>query len=189
MRLTLLGLMTTTAAPTPVRPVARKASPGLAFVLTFAALALGGVALMILPSVDQAVVRPFTGLLVDVCAVLLNAFGANVSSNGGVLAFVGAPGAVLVANGCNAVEVCLLLSAAILAWPTTIRARLIGVALCVAAVQAINLARIISLLFLSRYSPSLFDFFHHYVWDAVIVLDAVLVYFFWMRRYGALAGG
>ena len=49
------------------------------------------------------------------------------------------------------------------------------------ALQAVNLLRIISLLYLSRGSQPMFDFFHHYVWDAMIGLEGLLVFFFWTR--------
>ena len=49
------------------------------------------------------------------------------------------------------------------------------------ALQLVNLLRIISLLYLSRGSESMFEFFHHYVWDAMIGLEGLLVFFFWTR--------
>ncbi|MNL23900.1 hypothetical protein D3C87_1453120 [compost metagenome] len=83
--------------------------------------------------------------------------------------------------GCNAVEVCALLIAAILAFPGRLRDGLIGAAVGVIALQLVNLLRIISLLYLSRGSESMFEFFHHYVWDAMIGLEGLLVFFFWTR--------
>lgn len=138
--------------------------------------------LLLVPAVDAAVVAPLTRSLVVICAGLMNLFGADVTANGDVLAFAGTAAAVSVQNGCNAIEVCVLLAAAILAWPARIGAKLIGVAACVASVQAINLARIISLLYLVRDAPDLFEFFHLYVWEAMILLEAVLVFAFWVRR-------
>lgn len=82
--------------------------------------------------------------------------------------------------GCNAVEVCALLIAAILAFPGRLRDGLIGAGVGVIALQLVNLLRIISLLYLSRGSESLFEFFHHYVWVAMIGLEGLLV-FFWTR--------
>lgn len=168
----------------PRKPLSPGDKQALAFAVTFACLSLGSIALLLHPFVSAQMVAPFTGGLVTVCATLVNLFGGHVSGVGRVLAFTDGPGAVEVANGCNAVEVCCLLASAIIAWPTTIKARVIGVLCCVPAVQAINLLRIISLLFFSRYSPPLFDFFHLYVWEALIVIEAVLAFFFWMRWQG-----
>lgn len=126
-------------------------------------------------------VKPFTQALVDVCALVLAPFDARVVAEGDVLRFSDGRGAVQVLAGCNAVEVCALLSAAILAFPARLRDGLIGAAVGVLALQAVNLLRIISLLYLSRGSQPMFDFFHHYVWDAMIGLEGLLVFFFWTR--------
>jgi exosortase H (IPTLxxWG-CTERM-specific) len=157
----------------------------LAFAITFAAIAVGGIAVLLIPAVDENVVNPFTAGLVDVCAGLLKLFDGRVTATGNILAITGTGAAVSVENGCNAVEVCLLLSAAIIAWPASIRARVVGVLIGIAAIQTVNLARIISLLYLSFYSPPLFEFFHLYVWETMIMLEAVLLFFLWMRRQGA----
>lgn len=164
-----------------LKPRSSADKQAIAFAVTFGCLALASVALLLHPFVVRNIVDPFTDALVVICSTGLNLFGAKVSAHGNVLAFIGAPGAVAVANGCNAVEVCLLLASAIIAWPTSIKSRVIGVVACVTAVQAINLVRIISLLFLARYSPPLFNFFHLFVWEAVIVLESVVAFFVWMR--------
>lgn len=157
------------------------------FAITFAVLALGVIALLNIPFIEKTIVDPLTGVLVSVCGFLLNLVGASVAATSNVLSFKGAPGAVSVENGCNAVEVCVLLASAIIAWPATIRAKAIGVVACVLAVQAVNLARIISLLYLARYSPGLFEFFHLYVWEAMIMLEAVLIFFLWIRKQGGFS--
>jgi exosortase H (IPTLxxWG-CTERM-specific) len=161
------------------------AAPGkraaLFYALSFSVLALGGVALLLNKSVDRMIVTPFTGFLVDACALVIHTFGGQVAAQGVILAFTDGPGAVAVANGCNAIEVCIVLAAAIAPYPTRLRTRAIGILMCVGMVQAINLGRIISLLYLSRYAPEWFEFAHLYVWDAVIVLDGVLIFFLWTR--------
>lgn len=166
----------------------RKLSQGdkqaISFAVTFACLALASVALLLHPFVSSKIVVPFTDGLVTVCAGLINLFGGHAVANGRMLSFATGGGAVMVANGCNAVEVSCLLASAIIAWPTTIKARIIGLLVCLPSLQAINLLRIISLLFLSRWSTPLFDFFHLYVWEALIVLESVLAFFFWMRWQG-----
>lgn len=126
-------------------------------------------------------VKPFTQALVDVCAFVLAPFDGRVVAEGDVLRFTDGRGAVQVLAGCNAVEVCALLTAAILAFPARLRDCLIGAAAGVVALQLVNLLRIISLLYLSRGSQPMFDFFHHYVWDAMIGLEGLLVFFFWTR--------
>ena len=73
------------------------------------------------------------------------------------------------------------MTAAVLAFPGKLRYGLIGAAAGIVALQAINLLRIITLLYLSRGSHDVFEFFHNYVWDAMIGLEGLLIFFFWTR--------
>lgn len=152
---------------------------GLIFVATFVVLTLGGLSILMIGAVDKGFTQPFTHLLVVVCAAVMNLFGGHVRGDGVILAFMNGPGAVMVSSGCNAVEVSILFAAAVLAFPAPIQARLIGAAAGVAALQALNLLRIISLLILARYAQKAFDFFHLYVWDAFIMLDGVMLFLGW----------
>src|SRR5690606_37441933 len=117
------------------------------------------------------IVAPFTQGLVEASAALIRPFDGRVQADGDILRFSDGLGAVQVLAGCNAVEVCALLAAAILAFPGKLKYGLIGVAAGVLALQTVNLGRIISLLYLARGSPEVFEFFHNYVWDALIGLE------------------
>ncbi|WP_427791040.1 exosortase H [Brevundimonas diminuta] len=157
---------------------------------------LGLMALLILaffwvlatPWATAGFVQPFTRMLVDISAAVIAPFDSRILADGDILRFSDGTGAVQVLAGCNAVEVCALLVAAMLAYPTTMIRSLIGAAIAVIALQSVNLLRIISLLYLSRGEPSLFEFFHHYVWDAMIGLEGLMLFFGWahlQNRQGA----
>jgi exosortase H (IPTLxxWG-CTERM-specific) len=152
---------------------------GLIYVASFALLTLGAMALLVVPAVDSGFTQPFTRLLVTICADLMNLFGAGVSAHGVILSFARGPGAVMVSSGCNAVEVSILFAAAVAPFPAPVAARAAGALVGVAAIQTLNLLRIISLLLLSRYAQKVFDFFHLFVWDAVIMLDGIVLFLAW----------
>ncbi|MCA8891471.1 MAG: exosortase H [Hyphomonas sp.] len=152
------------------------------FVIAFLVLALAGIGILQVSWVDDYLVTPFTELLVRICAVLISIFGGEVQTNGTVLSFRRGGVGVSVENGCNAVEVCMLLAAAVLAWPSPIKQKLFGLLACVGLVQTVNLFRIISLLFILRSAPSVFEFFHLYVWEVMILLEAVVIFFVWVGR-------
>jgi exosortase H (IPTLxxWG-CTERM-specific) len=156
-------------------------SPAVQYLGLFALLAVALFSVLATPWAERLFVQPFTQALVDVSALVLTPFDPRVQAQGDILRFADGVGAVQVLAGCNAVEVCALLTAAILAFPGRLRDGLVGAAAGVAALQVVNLLRIISLLYLSRGSESLFEFFHHYVWDAMIGLEGLLVFFFWTR--------
>ena len=152
---------------------------GLIYIASFAVLTVGAMALLIVPSVDGGFTQPFTRSLVVVCAGVMNLFGAKVVASGVVLSFANAAGAVMVSSGCNGVEVCILFAAALAPFPAPISARAVGIMVGVAAIQILNLLRIICLLFLARFAQNLFDFFHLFFWDAFIMLDAVVMFLVW----------
>lgn len=159
-------------------------NPAIQYLGLFALLAVCFFSVLATPWAERLFVQPFTQLLVDLSTLLTQPFDKRVVADGDILRFADGLGAVRVLAGCNAVEVCALLSAAILAFPGRLRDGLIGAGLGIIALQVINLARIISLLYLSRGSMEVFEFFHLYVWDAMIGLEGLLIFFIWTRWQG-----
>ena len=89
-------------------------------------LALALFSALATPWAERLFVQPFTQLLVDICAAVLQPFDGRVQAQGDILRFSDGRGAVQVLAGCNAVEVCALLTAAILAFPGRLRDGVIG---------------------------------------------------------------
>ena len=156
-------------------------NPAIQYLGLFALLAVCFFSVLSTPWAERLFVQPFTQFLVDISAFLTQPFHKRVVASGDILSFNDGLGAVRVLSGCNAVEVCALLSAAILAFPGRLKDGLIGAGVGIIALQVINLARIISLLYLSRGSAEMFEFFHLYVWDAMIGLEGLLIFFVWTR--------
>jgi len=152
-----------------------KAHPRWRFVLIFAGMMVGGMTALLLDPVDDYIVEPFTSGLTKLSSLLIQLAGGAASASGEQLSLPGHC-SVRVANGCNAVEASVTLAAAILAFPAPLTRRLAGLVVAVGMLQAINLLRIISLLYLSCWSARWFEFFHLYLWDAVIMLDCVLIF-------------
>ena len=50
-----------------------------------------------------------------------------------------------------------------------------------AAVQALNVVRVISLFYLGQWSMRAFEWAHLYAWQALIMLDVLVVALVWMR--------
>ena len=84
-------------------------------------------------------------------------------------------------DGCNGINVTFLLWSAILAFPSTWKRKLQGLLLGTAAIQGINIIRFISLYYLIRINRPLFDFAHEYLWEALIMLDAMVAFGLWVR--------
>lgn len=127
------------------------------------------------------VTEPFTGLLADVSAFLIKLFDSDVVSHGVIIASQSTGFAVQIAPGCDGIEAVIILISAILAFPAPWKHRLIGIGIGFVAIQSLNLVRIISLFYLGQWNQTWFEWFHLYLWQALIVLDALAVWLVWLR--------
>lgn len=134
-----------------------------------------------LQPVQTAIILPWTNLLADVSGWLMTAFDPNVATAGKVVRSTVNGFAVSIEPGCNGVEAMIVLLAAILAFPAPFLYKLTGLLWGFIAIQGMNLLRIISLFYLGQWSQELFDWAHLYIWQALIMLDALIVFLVWIR--------
>lgn len=132
------------------------------------------------PAQDTLVV-PWTTALANISAALLAPFDMHMVAYGKVLQSTANGFAVSIEAGCNGVEAALILIAAMLAFPAPWKHRLLGIAVGLFAVQAINIVRIISLFYLGQWNMTVFEWAHVYVWRALIMLDVLIVWLVWIR--------
>lgn len=132
--------------------------------------------------VQNAIILPWTGLLARISAALLVFFDGNVISYGKVLQHSVSGVGVSIEAGCNGIEACLILTAAILAYPASWQMRLAGIGLGFLAIQAVNVVRVIVLFYLAGQSEETFKFAHLYLWQALIMLDVLVVWLLWVRQ-------
>ncbi len=135
----------------------------------------------LLPPVDQYVILPFTSALAKVCVFLVGLFDSHVIAYGKVLQSTSTNFAISIERGCNGVEAVIILISAMLAFPAPWKHKLVGIGLGFFAIQVLNIVRIISLFYLGQWNRTWFDWFHLYLWQALIVLDALVVFLIWLR--------
>jgi exosortase H (IPTLxxWG-CTERM-specific) len=133
------------------------------------------------PWAQEALVVPWTNTLARLSAWLVTLFDPGVVATGKVLRSSANGFAVSIEAGCNGVEATIVLLAAMLAFPAPWKNRLIGLAAGVVAVQALNVVRVISLFYLGQWNLAVFEFAHLYVWQALIMLDVLVVWLIWVR--------
>lgn len=133
-------------------------------------------------TVRLGVTEPFTAHIATISAYLVSWFDADAYSHGVVLGSRSSGFAVAIRPGCNGVEVMVLLVTAMLAFPATWGYRMLGIALGVLAIQVLNLARIITLFYIGQWSEGVFEWAHLYIWPALIMLDALIVFLLWLHR-------
>lgn len=153
----------------------------IARIALFAGLLITLFALELLSPVQNAVILPFTGLLADISAWTMMLFDSSVEAEGIILRSLTTGAAVAIMPGCNGVEAMIVLIAAMVAFPSPWKHKLIGLLIGFVAIQALNLVRIISLFYLLQWNEVWFQWFHLYLWQALIILDAMIVFIVWLR--------
>lgn len=153
----------------------------LRFLLVFVGLQIVLFGVELLQPVQEHLVLPWTLLLAKGCSSLVTLFDAHALSQGKVLFNPTTGFGVSIEPGCNGVEACIVLIAAMLAFPAPWRHRLIGLAIGFVAVQGLNVVRVISLFYLGQWSTRAFNFAHEYLWQGLIMLDVLVVWLIWVR--------
>jgi exosortase H (IPTLxxWG-CTERM-specific) len=133
------------------------------------------------PWAQRWFVLPWTDSLAAISADLVKVFDPGVIAEGKVLQSANNGFAVSIEAGCNGVEATIVLVAAMLAFPAPWKRKLFGLAVGVIAVQGLNVIRVISLFYLGQWNQEAFEFAHQYVWQALIMLDVLIVWLLWVR--------
>jgi exosortase H (IPTLxxWG-CTERM-specific) len=153
--------------------------------IRFFSIFIGTLALLfgieMLAPVQQSVVHPWTGFLAYASAHIMQLFDGSIISHGRVLQSSVSGFGVSIEAGCNGVEAAIILMAGMLAFPSSLKLKLVGVLVGFVAVQGVNLLRIISLFYLGQWNYQAFEFAHLYLWQALIMLDVLVVWLLWIR--------
>lgn len=88
--------------------------------------------------------------------------------------------AVEIIEECTGLYEILIYAAAVLAFPTTLLKKGIGILLGAPILYATNVSRIVFLVWIGRYYPATFDFMHLYFWQATLILMITSVWLLWI---------
>jgi exosortase H (IPTLxxWG-CTERM-specific) len=155
------------------------------FSLLFIAALIALFALELSPP-GQMLVRPWTAFVASVSSYVIALFDGDAIARGNVLQSARSGFAVAIMAGCNGVEAMLVLLAGILAYPAPARWKVAGLAIGFVAIQALNIVRIASLFYLGQWSERWFEWAHLYLWQTMIMLDALVVWLLWIRNAPSL---
>ena len=151
------------------------------FFVLFTVLLIGLFTLEILQPAEKHVILPFTALVADVSVWFIQLFDDNVVAISNVIRDKTTGFGVRIERGCNGVEALIILFSAIFAFPAPLKNKLIGFTIGFFAIQGLNLVRIVSLFYLGQWNQVAFEWFHLYLWQALIILDALVVWLIWLR--------
>ena len=156
-------------------------NPAYRFVLTF--LPLLGVVSVAYPFFvkhNSPVVQAFIEGTAAIEYHFFSLFSSDVRINGKMVWF--GDFVVKIIDECTGIYEMLIFSAAVLAFPTRMLDKALGVILGCPLIYLFNLIRIAMLIVVGRYWPSAFDFMHVYFWQATMIVMITSVWLLWITK-------
>ncbi|MDQ5987602.1 MAG: hypothetical protein CSYNP_03347 [Syntrophus sp. SKADARSKE-3] len=86
-------------------------------------------------------------------------------------------------EGCDGIEGFILIAAAICAFPAGLKRKAVGIVAGLGVVYLFNLVRIVSLCYLLKYRPDIFDIMHSYVGQTFMVIIGLMVFIIWAVKF------
>lgn len=123
---------------------------------------------------------PFTSFIVLSSSFFINLFGGTSFVDGTHLST--AQFGINVVDGCNGIYATAILLSGVIAYPARVIHKLLGVLVGFAAIFVLNLVRVISLLYLGQYFPDIFKEIHIFIWQPIIILWAIYIWYLWWHR-------
>jgi exosortase H (IPTLxxWG-CTERM-specific) len=126
--------------------------------------------------------RPFTDgtltrWIASVSAAVLRLLGAEARVEGTLI--VSTLGSVEIIRECTAVYPTAFYVAAVIAYPCAPSRKLLGIGLGIVAIQVINLVRVVSLCYIHKFFPSVFETAHLIVWQSLVVFFTLVLWLLW----------
>ncbi len=129
--------------------------------------------------VNERVITPFTTFLSRASVFFLGLLGTGAKASGTLI--VSPQFAADIKAGCTGIEPVIILLSAIFAFPSSWRAKVYGAILGMAVLQAVNLIRIVSLVYLGINHPKYFHDAHTFIWQIVIIALSLFLWMVWAR--------
>lgn len=89
---------------------------------------------------------------------------------------------VMVIDECTGIYELLVYAGCVLAYPTSLRNKSIGLILGVPAMLIINMFRLVFLSFVGMLYPALFSYVHYYLWQVTFIFLIVMLMLLWIEK-------
>lgn len=128
----------------------------------------------------SATLEEFSSFTAQATGFVLNLFGRDVLVAG---TMVSSPDFSMgIIEACTGIVPTAIFVSAVLAYPSTIRQKAIGITLGILGLYAVNLVRTTTLFAVGTHFPSVFDITHYLVWQSLMILVAIFFWLLWMSR-------
>ena len=153
--------------------------PWLRFAFIFGGLAIASELLYYGVILESEIFDAYLQLLAKIGGAFLGLFDSGLTVNDRRIS--SSAFAVEIAAGCDAIQVCSLLAAAIIAFPVEFKYKLRGLIAGIAILQFLNLMRIVTLFWIGFYLEKAFQTTHEVVWPGILIVLTIAIWVAWVR--------
>ncbi len=124
--------------------------------------------------------RYYTGGVVYLSKYLIELINIPVKADGAMLHL--SSNIMEVKFGCNGLEAILLLVSAILAYPSSIKAKFLGIIIGSSFLQVFNIIRIAILAWVLEKHPTVFPIMHEYITQSIMIAIAFVIFLIYLQN-------
>jgi len=84
---------------------------------------------------------------------------------------------------CSGVFATSIYLAAVLAYPASMREKLIGCCMGIPFLAGMNIIRLVCMFFVGIFFPKLFHFFHIYLWQGIFIIFVIFTWMLWAELF------
>ena len=162
------------------RPFLSLKNPITRFCLLFLVLLVGFSILLSQRSIEQLFSTPITAFIASQAAWILKVIGMDVYARG--VSISGEGFSVEILGNCNAIFETMLFLSAIIAFPASIKEKILGGGLGTIFIYLLNLIRVVVLYLIGVYAPDFFDESHVYVSQTIFIVMVAMFWLLWIGK-------
>lgn len=129
--------------------------------------------------------QPLALAFAAISGFILNLLSLKATASGTVLQVEGFTAQI--DDVCTGIFVVAIYASAVLAYPSRAIEKFKGFLLGASVILSLNLIRVVSLMYIGRYFPSLFEVAHLLIWQSLIIFAALLIWIYWTERFVSAA--
>ena len=163
-----------------IKPFLSFRHPVTRFCLVFLGLLVGCYVLLTLDLLKNYFSTPITSLIASQGAFMLKVLGLDVHASG--ITISGAGFSVKILGNCNAILETVLFLSAVMAFPATLKEKVIGGGLGTIFIYLLNLLRVVILYLIGVYAPQHFEESHIYISQSIFIFLVAIFWFCWIDK-------
>jgi len=154
--------------------------PVTRFCLLFLVLLVALYVPLTLQSIKDYFYNPVTGIIASQGAFILNVLGLKVNASG--ITISGAGFSVQILGNCNAILETILFLSAVIAFPASLKEKIIGGIAGTLFIYILNLLRVVLLFLIGVYAPQHFEQSHIYIAQTIFICLVAFFWLFWIEK-------